>query len=350
MRTLEEAIDQIHRWMHDHAPHREALLQPPLTRQQIDDLVGATQVLLPEEAYTLYEWRNGIADRQCLFPGYQFNLLPEALEDLGGLYHDEYLRGPDEHVWLFIFQVQYTWGGYALFCDAKPRLTAPVDYDAMDAATDSLADLVAIVADLFESGAIVVDEEGELDFADRFPQIRLDPQECYRRVIVENWESISQAVLRIGIHMAAYYENVDLALDNSLRMFRNPSSRIWREPLILKDLMLNLNFSTRAEAHEMMAQLLQHSDRRIRWRAATLVGNSQYFHQYDWVRPLAAYFAEELAQPELPAPYRANLILSFGKTGDRRAIPLLKELEKYQQNMIGAVARMCLERVNGLSV
>src|SRR5262249_159827 len=69
---------QIHRWMRDHAPHREALLQPPLTRQQIDEIVESTGFVLPEEAYTLYEWRNGVADCECLFPGYEFRPLEEG--------------------------------------------------------------------------------------------------------------------------------------------------------------------------------------------------------------------------------------------------------------------------------
>src|SRR5260370_36290672 len=110
MTNREVAIDQIHRWMRDNAPHRGALLQPPLTRQQIDELVGNTGITLPEEAYTLYKWRNGVANGECLFPGYRFTRIEEAVEDLIRYCRDEFLRGSDAHAWLFVFQVYSTWG------------------------------------------------------------------------------------------------------------------------------------------------------------------------------------------------------------------------------------------------
>jgi len=98
----------------------------------------------------------------------------------------------------------------------------------------------------------------------------------------------------------------------------------------------------------MMAQLLQHSDYLVRWHAADLVGNSQYFHQYHWVRALGDHFADELSKPELPTHYQDDLILAFGKTGDVRAVPLLTQLKKRRLDMAGFVAGLCLERVYGI--
>lgn len=119
--------------------------------------------------------------------------------------------------------------------------------------------------------------------------------------------------------------------------------------MILKDLMINLKFSSDPDAHHIMAHLLRHPDRRVRWRATALVGNSQYFYRYDWMRSLADYLAEELTQPDLPPSYRATLILSFGKTGDQRAAPPLRELQESPLENTRLVAGLCLDRLNGLS-
>jgi hypothetical protein len=348
MPNLEAAIDQIHRWIRDNAPHREALLQPPLTRQQMDDLLGNTGIVLPEEVYALYSWRNGVADEECFFPGYRFTPLEEAVEDMVRLWEDEYLRGPREYTWLFVFQVYATYGGYAVFCDAQPRRTNAVDYDGTHAASDTLTDLTSMIADRFEDGCVIIDDEGELEFPDRFALNGLDRDFCYLRIRDEDWETISQAVLRIGLQVAVD-RNDQFAIDNILQMFRDPSSRIWQEPLILHDCMSKLNFSRRAESQAMMAQLLQHPERSVRWFAVHSVGNSQYFQQYAWMRDLADYFAHELTQPMLPQPYRDDLILAFGKTGDARAIPLLQQLKQQRDDMTGVVALMCLQRVHGIS-
>jgi len=237
MPSLEVAIDQIHRWMRDNAPHREALLQPPLTGLQIDELLTDSGLILPKEAYTLYGWRNGVANRECLFPGYEFRPLEKAVENLIRDWRDEALRGPHTHAWLFIFPVFLTYGGYALFCDMKPRATSAVDYDGLDAKTDTLADLMGLVADRFAQGSVFVDDEGELDFTDGLGPIGLDRDSCYRRVLEGDWETMSQAVLRIGFQTLAQ-RHAELAVHNSLRMFEDPSSRIWQEPLIFKDFII----------------------------------------------------------------------------------------------------------------
>jgi hypothetical protein len=205
------------------------------------------------------------------------------------------------------------------------------------------------VADQFAQGSVIVDNEGELEFTDSLGDVGLDRDSCYRRIFEEDWETISQAVLRIGLQVAVDRRE-GVALDNCLRMFRNRSSRIWQEPLILKDFMINLNFSTRADSQEMMAELLQHPDRGVRWRAANLVGNSQYFRQYAWVRTLADYLAHELAQPVQPQPYRDDLILAFGKTGDTRAIPLLKQLKQQRPDMTGMSLECALRESTAFQV
>jgi len=344
MSAIETAVEGIHRWLRDHAPDLENLLERPLTRQEIDDLAGPWGYRLPEEAYTLYSWRNGLGDRQCLIPGYQFDSLAEALKY--ATHGDEFseLVGPEEYGTLPIFPTQYTSGGYTLFCDNISRPTGPIDY-GRSAATDSLTDFLMIVANHFKDGLITF-EDGELDFVERLITIGLDRDDCYHAVIEQDWETMSQAVLRIGVELAA--ANDAQLLRKSLEMFQNSTSRIWRDPLIQRVLMIRLNFSDDPDASQMMVRLLRHSDRRVRWRAAALVGNSQDFQRYHWMRPLADYLAEELAQLGLPPAYRTCLILSFGKTGDRRAGPLLEELQRGPLNNTSYVAGLCLRQLKNI--
>lgn len=57
--SVTSALERIHRWAEQHDPAFVALLQPGLTRQEINAQIGSLPFALAEEVYELYQWRNG---------------------------------------------------------------------------------------------------------------------------------------------------------------------------------------------------------------------------------------------------------------------------------------------------
>lgn len=53
------ALERIERWARQNDPDFVALLQPGLSRSEIDAAVGGLPFALAEEVYELYQWRNG---------------------------------------------------------------------------------------------------------------------------------------------------------------------------------------------------------------------------------------------------------------------------------------------------
>ena len=53
--SVTSALERIERWAEQHDPAFIGLLQPGLTRQEIDAAVGSLPFALAEEAYELYQ-------------------------------------------------------------------------------------------------------------------------------------------------------------------------------------------------------------------------------------------------------------------------------------------------------
>ena len=80
------ALERIERWAQQNDPAFVALLQPGLTRQEIDAAVGTLPFALAEEVYELYQWRNGQKEGKFRlglhqWPTYPFMPLNEALDE-----------------------------------------------------------------------------------------------------------------------------------------------------------------------------------------------------------------------------------------------------------------------------
>lgn len=85
MSNLTEALNRIMSWLEQYQPEYAASFLPGLSRQEIDELVAPLSVLLPEEIYELYQWRNGRAIEPFSYgrPSlsiYEYLPLQEALE------------------------------------------------------------------------------------------------------------------------------------------------------------------------------------------------------------------------------------------------------------------------------
>ena len=66
MSNLTEALDTILNWVYINQWSRfkekensASLLQPGLSRNEIDSIIASSNIILPEEVYELYQWRNG---------------------------------------------------------------------------------------------------------------------------------------------------------------------------------------------------------------------------------------------------------------------------------------------------
>ena len=170
------ALERIERWAWQNDPAFVALLQPGLSRQEIDAAVSGLPFALAEEVYELYQWRNGQKDGEFRlglhqWPTYPFMPLNKAL--------DEYTRSQafnfqlevenedcdfaESGGWLPIFgeQMEYT----ATIGQAPGTLTSPLAWVSREDKTTlhypSLTAMLEFRADLYDADAMRQDADGE---------------------------------------------------------------------------------------------------------------------------------------------------------------------------------------------
>lgn len=101
MRELKQNLSSISHWLKHNDPDAYAALQPGLSHSEVDDFLGNSRFLLPEDFYALYQWHDGMTALETaieddlyvgvpyrFFPGYTFNSLQDAVE-LQEILHDD---------------------------------------------------------------------------------------------------------------------------------------------------------------------------------------------------------------------------------------------------------------------
>lgn len=161
-RDLNSALDRVLAWHRQNAPALAASLQPGLSRSQIEQLAHKRNVVLPEEVYALYGWRNGMRDRKPFFDVYQLVPLAEALEASDMLH----AALPTDNYRLPIFQSIFSDDGYDIVCPRKPQAQAAVEFFVDGSPSPGMDNLTAFAQSLavsFERGVFAPDGHGELD-------------------------------------------------------------------------------------------------------------------------------------------------------------------------------------------
>ncbi len=181
------ALERIERWAAQNDPQFVSLLQPGLTQQEIDALVGGLPFALAEEVYDLYQWHNGQSYGEfrlglCKTNQYRFLPLAEAVQEwdryLGESYRDEVEQdnpiaaqiggwpAGDPVVlqadgWLPLFEMDSDFK-VSLGARAESQ-TAPIAYVPHDDHSaifyESLTAMLNYTADVYESGALRSDDE-----------------------------------------------------------------------------------------------------------------------------------------------------------------------------------------------
>ena len=185
------ALERIERWARGNDPGFVALLQPGLTRQEIDVAVSGLPFVLAEEVYELYQWRNGQdwgEFRLGLDKSGQNTFLPlaESVHQWNIYLNESYaivVENNDPSAaaggwsadpalleaggWLPVFGMD---SDYTASLGARAgSLTSPIAYvphdDHPDIFYQSLTAMLEYNADVYESGALRTDERGG-DFFD----------------------------------------------------------------------------------------------------------------------------------------------------------------------------------------
>lgn len=198
------ALERIYRWAETHDPAFVALLQPGLTRQEIDTAVGGLPFALAEEVYELYQWRNGqkegsfrVGLQQHFDP---FMPLQEALAEYTQFQAENFQIEVDEGFcdfpesggWLPLSGIgrDYT----ATLGQPAASATSPLVWvwreDKTEFRYPSLTAMLEFRADIYEADAMRHDADGWY-WADytiasaiqrrHFPEQVLDAEENYRR-------------------------------------------------------------------------------------------------------------------------------------------------------------------------
>ena len=203
--SVTTSLERIKRWAASHDPQFVALLQPGLSRQEIDSQVSSLPFALAEEVYELYHWHNGQGwgdfklglQQSFLYP---FLPLQDSLK--------EYTQFQAEN-----FQSELEWGrkdfaasggwfpvlgqeGYftaTLGAAAGARTSPLVDVSRDDQTYlqySSLAAMLDYQADVYESSALRSDDEHGYFFdytltsaikRKHFPNKAAEAEETYRQ-------------------------------------------------------------------------------------------------------------------------------------------------------------------------
>jgi len=84
MTTIKENLQRIWNCLVTKAPEIASVFQPGLRREEIDEITKHLPFKLPEEAYELYEWRNGLSKEFGLYSlqGHEIIVYFESLETI----------------------------------------------------------------------------------------------------------------------------------------------------------------------------------------------------------------------------------------------------------------------------
>jgi len=187
-RELLASLNRILAWHQRNAPNLAGMLQPGLSRAQIDELARKRKIVLPEEVYALYGWRDGTRDRKPFFDVYRMLPLAEAFE--AGDILSEASPGGDYR--LPVFQSILSNDGYDVLCSRTAAAQAPVEFfidGGPSPDMDNLTTFSRALAASFEKGAFTVNRRGELDtdrplmeriFLDYRPQRKADVEAVLR--------------------------------------------------------------------------------------------------------------------------------------------------------------------------
>ena len=174
------ALERIERWARQNDPAFVALLQPGLTQQEINAAVGDLPFALAEEVYELYQWRNGQKEgqfrlglvRSVLYP---FMPLEEALNEYTQFQAEDYKQSVLEAYgefdgsggWLPLMGMEryYKASLGTAAGSQKSHILGLTRDDFPHVSYGSLTSMLEFQADVYESGALRVDEEGH-DFFD----------------------------------------------------------------------------------------------------------------------------------------------------------------------------------------
>lgn len=159
---LVASLDRILAWQQKNAPAIAATLQPGLSRTEIDAFANERRVVLPQEIYQLYGWRNGMREPQPFFDEYQFLPLDQAFKG-ADVAHAASRGGPYR---LPILQSILSDAYYEVVCLQGPNSQAPVEF-AIDGVPspdmESVTTFARALAAAFDKGVFTMNADGLMD-------------------------------------------------------------------------------------------------------------------------------------------------------------------------------------------
>jgi hypothetical protein len=160
-RGMIQSLDSILLWHQKNTPALAAL-QPGLSHSEIEKLANQHHVVLSEDVYALYGWRNGMQESRPFFDLYRFVPLPEALVTGDALHEID----PADPYRLPIFQSVLGNDGYDVVCPTKPHAQTPVEFFLDGSPTldmDNLATFIRAVSTSFGQRVFTPNADGEPD-------------------------------------------------------------------------------------------------------------------------------------------------------------------------------------------
>lgn len=306
MSALTEALNRIFNWLQQHNPKAISYLKPGLTYAEIEDLAEKFSVLLPQEVYELYQWRNGSSSDKLTFIFDKMELLP--LKKALNFY--KVTRQSEPYFFPLFFSevdlkyceivLQENFGNYSIiFSDAK-------EYDLVEPGYTSLTSMMLTIAECYENDAYdLIYDDGLNDFIRNSQKINEVYHKYNYEIIVESNRKIDEALFRLE-------HNLSLEVLNEVSKYLIKDNRAV-EPLIE---VLQVPLSKISDPGENMG---------IRSLAANILGQ---IGDSRAVEPLICALEDSYWMT------RYEAAKSLCKLKNRRAVlPLIETLQDSQKNV-----------------
>lgn len=236
MSALTEALNRIFNWLQQHNPKAISYLKPGLTYAEIEELTKNFSVLLPQEVYELYQWRNGSNSDAITFIFDNMELLP--LQKALKLYKVTRQSKPDLFP-LFFSEAELKYSEIVLqgnfdnypitFSDAK-------EYDLVELGYTSLTSMILTIAECYENGAydLIYDEKLN-DFIRNSQKINEVYHKYNYEIIVESNRKIDEALfklehnlsLKVLDEVSKYLIKDNRAVEPLIEVLQVPLSKIY---------------------------------------------------------------------------------------------------------------------------
>ncbi len=159
--ALQDALERIQRWHHEHATGMNAELGAGIPATEVADALSGLPLEPTREVEILWSWRNGEQSVHPLIWYHDFLSAEEAAKSYRSLKRNPWVGWDPDYLPIFEFQGEW----FAVYCGKQRRQAGPVVHlfleDEPRLVATNLTTFLSTMAEAFDTGAFAWDTQAE---------------------------------------------------------------------------------------------------------------------------------------------------------------------------------------------